>query len=252
MRKTTLLLSLLLLPLSILIGCKSLPKEQDKILFVVSNQHTYGNTNLNTSNHFSEIALPYDVFRKRGYKIDFVSPKGGAIPIGYLKTSDSIQKKYLYDTEFMNLLKNTLQPKDINPVDYKAVFYTGGGAAMFGVPENKEIQHISKTIYENNGIVSTVCHGTAGIVNLKLSNGSYIYEEKQVSGYPDVFENMDSEKYKTFPFSIEKIINKRGGSFSYSTKRNANYLEVDNRLVTGQDPSSSISVAKKVIELLKK
>ncbi|TYP99533.1 hypothetical protein C7447_101133 [Tenacibaculum adriaticum] len=63
---------------------------------------------------------------------------------------------------------------------------------------------------------------------------------------------MDSEKYKTFPFSIEKTINKRGGYFSYSKQRNANYFEADGRLVTGQDPSSSISVAKKVIKLLEK
>jgi putative intracellular protease/amidase len=238
--------------ISILIGCKTSPKKQDKILFVVSNQNTYGSTNLNASNHFSEIVLAYDFFKKSGYKVDFVSPKGGVIPIGYIKKSDSIQKKYLNDTDFMNLLKNTLRPNEINPLSYKATYYSGGGSAMFGVPENKEIQTISRTIYENNGIISTVCHGTAGIVNLKLSNGTYVYEEKQISGYPDFFENIDSEKYKTFPFSIEKTINKRGGDFSYSKKRKANYYKVDDRLVTGQDPSSSISVAKKVVELLEK
>jgi len=236
----------------ILIGGKTSQKESDKILFVVSNQDTYGNTNLNAYNHFSEIVLAYDIFKKSGYKVDFVSPKGGVIPIGYINKSDSIQKKYLNDTNLMNLFKNTLRPNEINPLNYKATYYSGGGSAMFGVPENKEIQTISRTIYENNGIISTVCHGTAGIVNLKLSSGRFIYEEKQISGYPDFFENMDSEKYKTFPFSIEKTINKRGGNFSYSKKRNANYFEADGRLVTGQDPSSSISVAKKVIELLEK
>ncbi|MDO5981264.1 type 1 glutamine amidotransferase domain-containing protein [Flavivirga spongiicola] len=241
-----------LLIISILIGCKTSPKKHDKILFIVSNQHTYGSTNLNTANHFSEIVLAYDVFKKRGYKIDFVSPKGGAIPIGYLKTSDSIQKKYLYDTDFMNLLKNTLHPKVINPVDYKVVYYSGGGAAMFGVPENKEIQHISKTIYENKGVVSAICHGTAGIVNLKLSNGKFLYEGKQVNGFPDVFENKTASYYKTFPFSIEEVIKNNGGKFIYSKEGWDNHYVVDGRLVTGQDPSASTSVAQKVLELLEK
>jgi len=243
-------ITFLLLTLSILIGCKSSVKEQNKILFVVSNQHTYGDTNLNTSNHFSEIVLPFDVFRKKGYKIDFVSPKGGAIPIGYLKTSDNIQKKYLYDADFMGLLKHTLHPKNINPKDYNAVYYVGGGAAMFGVPENKEIQLISRTIYENKGVVSAVCHGTAGIVNLQLSNGKFLYEGKQVNGFPDVFENKTDTYYKTFPFSIEKVIERNGGKFMYSKKGWDNHYVVDGRLVTGQDPSASISVAKKVVQLL--
>jgi len=245
-------ITLFLLSLFLFVGCEASSKKQNKILFVTSNQNTYGDTNMKTSNHFGEIVFAYNVFINAGYEVDFVSPKGGAIPIGYIKNSDSIQKKYLNNTVFMNLLKNTFNPKEINPIDYKAVYYSGGGSAMFGVPENKDIQKISRTIYKNNGIISTVCHGTAGIVNLKLSNGKYLYEEKQISGYPDIFENVDSKKYKTFPFSIEKIINKRGGKFSYSKKRNANYFEADGRLVTGQDPSASISVAQKVIEILKK
>lgn len=227
-------------------------KKQQKILFVVSNQHTYGDTNLNTSNHFSEIVLPYNVFKKRGYKIDFVSPKGGAIPIGYIKTSDSIQKKYLYDSDFMKLLKNTQNPKNINPIDYKAVYYVGGGAAMFGVPENKEIQHISRTIYENNGVVSAVCHGTAGIVNLQLSNGKFLYEGKQINGFPDVFEDKTAKYYKTFRFSIEEAIKRNGGKFIYSKKGWDNHYVVDGRLVTGQDPSASETVAEKVVLLLEK
>ena len=242
----------LFLIIPILIGNKPAQIEQDKILFVVSNQYFYGDSDMKTANHFGEIVLAYNVFINAGYMVDFVSPNGGEIPIGYIKKSDSIQKKYLNDTVFMNLLKNTLSPKQIDALNYKAVYYSGGGSAMFGVPENETIQKISRTIYENNGVVSTVCHGTAGIVHLKLSNGKYLYEEKQISGYPDIFENMDSEKYKTFPFSIEQIINERGGNFSYSKKRNANYYEVDGRLVTGQDPSASISVAKKVIEILEK
>ena len=63
------------------LNCSSKEKHKEKILFVTSNQHTYGNTNKNTANHFGEIVLAYDVFIKNGYNVDFISPKGGAIPI---------------------------------------------------------------------------------------------------------------------------------------------------------------------------
>ena len=225
--------------------------EKDKILFIVSNQHTYGNTDINTSNHFAEIVLAYDVLIKENYEVDFVSPDGGAIPIGYLNTSDTIQKQYLYDADFMNKLKNTFSPSNIKSENYKAVYYGGGGAAMFGVPEDESIQNIATTIYKNQGIVSAICHGTAGIVNLKDQNGNYLYNGKDVNGFPDLFENKDAAYYKTFPFSIEETIKERGGNFSYSKEGWDNYFRVDGRLITGQDPTASASVAKEIIKALK-
>jgi len=239
------------------IGCsisttERIETSKKKILFIVSNQHTYGASDINASNHFAEIVLAYDVLIKADYNVDFVSPKGGSIPIGYLNTSDSIQKKYIYDFAFMDKLKNTKKPEEINPSAYRAVYYSGGGAAMFGVPENKKIQEISMDIYNNNGIVSAICHGTAGIVNLKTNEGKYLYNGKEVNGFPDMFENKEAKYYKQFPFSIEEIIKERGGNFIYSKEGWDNYYKVDGRLITGQDPTASASVAQKIIETLQK
>lgn len=223
---------------------------QGRILFIVSNQHTYGDTSMNAANHFGEIVFAYDVFIKNGYQIDFVSPKGGAIPIGYLQTSDPIQKSYIYNVGFMEKLKTTFKPNLIEPKDYHAVYYVGGGAAMFGVPENEKIQALAMSVYNNNGVVSAICHGTAGIVNLKNADGSYLFANKNVNGFPDKFENKNANYYKTFPFSIEQMIKKRGGKFSSSDKGWDNYFKVDGRLITGQDPTAAASVANEIIKTL--
>ncbi len=237
--------------LIILFSCSTI-SGQDRILFVVSNQTTYGNSTIKTANHFAEIVLAYDVFVKSGYEIDFVSPNGGIIPIGYINKSDSVQARYLDDSDFMDRFKNTLTPQQVNASNYKAVYYSGGGAAMYGVPENSRIQKISSTIYENNGVVSAICHGTAGIVNLKTTRGNYLYQGKQISGYPDMFERKNKAYYKEFPFSIEAKIRANKGKFEYSKKGWDSFYVTDGRLVTGQDPSASTAVAKAVVVLLKK
>lgn len=227
-------------------------KQEGKILFIVSNQKTYGNSSIKTSNHFGEIVYAYDVLFENGFEVDFVSPKGGYVPIGYINKSNPIQKKYINDTSLQNKLKNTLTPSEVEISKYKAVYYVGGGAAMFGVPVNKEIQHIAISIYEKNkGIVSAICHGSAGLVNLKTSNGEYLYKGKNVNGYPDKFERKSADYYQEFPFSIEKELLKNGGKFSYSQKNRAGYYQVDGRLITGQDPSAAKIVAQKIIETLK-
>ena len=224
--------------------------KQNSVLLIVSNAHFYGDTKISTGNSFSEIVNAYDVFKSAGYSIDFVSPKGGAVPLAYINTSDKMSKKYLYDDDFMNALQNTKSPSEINASNYNAVQYIGGGGAMFGVPENKAIQNIVMDVYEkHNGVVSAVCHGSAGIVNLKTKNGKYLVDSKRVSGYPDDFENKEKEYFKTFPFLIKKTIQERGGKF-YFSKRGVSHVEVDGRLVTGQNFLSSRPVSLKVIEIL--
>ncbi len=224
--------------------------NEDNILFIVSNAHFYGNSKLNTGNSFAEIVNAYHIFQKAGYTIDFVSPEGGAIPLAYINTSDQLQKEYLYDNDFMAALENTKKPKQIEAKNYKAVYYVGGGSAMYGVPENKNIQDITMEIYEqHNGIISSVCHGTAGIVNLKTKDGKYLVQGKRVNGYPDSYENPNKEYYKQFPFFIQKTIEKRGGTFKFSS-RNTPHLEVDGNLITGQNYLSSEIVAQKIIEVL--
>jgi len=235
----------------VFISFKTSIHAQNKILFVTSNQDFYGNTKISTSNHFEEIVVPYDIFLKAGYQVDFISPNGGAIPIGYIDTSDSLQKKYLYDAWFMNKLEHTLKPIEIVADNYSAIFYSGGGAAMFGVAEDPIIQRIARSIYNKNGVVSTICHGTAGIAYLKNEAGKSLYAGKKITGYPDKFENTEREYYKAFPFSIDQAIKKNDGNFVYSEKAGDGFYIVDGRFVTGQDPSSASKVANEVIVILK-
>lgn len=225
-------------------------RNGDRILFIVSNAHFHGNSNLPAGVSFGEIVKAFDVFKNAGYTVDFVSPQGGAIPLAYVNTSVPIHKKYLYDNDFMYAIGNTKSPHQIDPSRYKAVHYIGGTNAMYGVADNKMIQAIAMEIYEKHGgIISSVCHGTAGIVNLKTLDGRYLVEGKRISGYPEAYENQSKAYFKEFPFLIQKTVETRGGRFLYS-ERNTPHVEIDGRVVTGQNHLSSAFVATKIVELL--
>lgn len=222
-----------------------------RILFITSNAHFYGDSDIESTNHFPEIIFAYDEFIKQGFEVDFVSPIGGAIPVGYIHGSDATTKKYLYDEKFMNKLEHTYSPDQIHYTNYIAVYYSGGGSAMFTVPENDKIQDITLKIYENNkGIISAICHGTAGLAHIKKSNNTYLVANKKITGFPDLFENKEAAYYHEFPFSIQDKIIENGGDFSFSEKGWDSYYVNDGRIVTGQDPTSAHLVAKKVIEII--
>lgn len=226
-------------------------EKGERILFVVSNAQFYGDSEIPTGNSFKEIVAVYDAYQKAGYNVEFVSPQGGAVPLAYINTSDPIQKKYVYDPDLMYALKSTQNPDQIDPANYRAIYFVGGGSAMYGVPENQAIQKIAMEIYEEHqGIISSICHGTAGIVNLKLKNGQYLVAGKKISGYPEAYEKQEAAYFKQFPFLIQKTIEERGGKFKVSPPGKP-HMEAAGYLITGQNARSCQEVAQKVIETLK-
>lgn len=226
-------------------------EKGNKVLLVLSNVEYQGKSELPAGNSFSEVVIAYDEYQKADYHIDIISPLGGKVPLSYINPSDSLQLAYLYESEFMYALENTKKPSDINPNEYDIIQFTGGSAPIFDIPENEEIQKIAMHIYEKNeGVIVAVCHGTAGIVNLKTSNNQYLVTNKNVNGVPDSHESKNLPHYKHYPFIIEDVLKERGGNFKHSEIRMP-HMEVDGRLITGQNSLSSKMVTKKSIEVRK-
>lgn len=221
-----------------------------KILFVVTSHNEKGNTGEKTGYYLGEVSHPWDVLHSAGYKIDFVSPKGGKAPVDAFDMTDAINKKFWDNEEYRNKIENTKTPSQVNPEDYVAIHYAGGHGAMWDFADNTEIAEIAKQIYENNGVVSAVCHGPAGIVNIKLSNGLYLVDGKKVNA----FTNEEEVKVKledVVPFLLEDKLTERGAIFEKSAPFTA-HVVTDRRLVTGQNPQSAHSVGKATLNELQK
>lgn len=230
-------------------GSEVSERTTNKVLLIVSNATRQGKSDLAAGNSFSEVVLAYDGYQKAGYHVDIVSPLGGEVPLAYINPADSLQLNYLYNSDFMYSLKDTRKPSDIKAEDYDIVQFTGGSAPIFDIPQNAALQQIAMDIYEkNNGVIAAVCHGTAGIVHLKTSDGKYLVEGKNVNGVPDAHESKNLPHYEHYPFIIETVLKERGGQFKHSDIRSP-HMEVDGRLVTGQNSLSSKMVTEKSIEI---
>ncbi|PKV46529.1 putative intracellular protease/amidase [Janthinobacterium sp. 61] len=225
------------------------PRQARKVLLVVSNVHQYPGTKINAGNNFPELAYTYDAFRKAGYAVDFVSPEGGAIPLEMIVTSDELLKRHLYDSDFMWALAHTKPVSEVRADEYAGMAFVGGGAAIVGIPENKPLQDIALRIYEQQGgVIAAICHGTEGIKNLKLSDGTFLIQGKVLTSFPDAYLNKESPVYKAYPFSAEASIKRHGGIFRHGANGKS-HVEVDGRLVTGMSWESSVGVAESMIRL---
>lgn len=223
---------------------------QGRILFILASSKFHGASTLPASVSFGEVVNAWDTFQAAGYSVDFVSPDGGAVPILDRYVSTDMEPR-LKDDRIMDGLRNTAKPDQVDPARYRAVYYVGGSNAMYGVPENPVLQRIAMHVYERNGgVVSAVCHGTAGIVNLKLADGRHLVAGKRITGFPEEYEDHGADYFKQFPFLIRQTVESRGGSFQ-AGERDDPYIEVDGAVVTGQNYASATPVAQAVVEILR-
>lgn len=230
----------------------SLIAKSQKVLIVVTSHETLGKTGKKTGYYLSEVSHPYHELVAGGFTVDFASPRGGHAPMDpkSLDLKDKYNKKFYEDKKVFERLKNTVKLSEVKTSDYAAVLFAGGHGTMWDFPDSKDLQRVVTEIYENRGVVASVCHGPAALVNVKLSNGTYLIKGKRVTGFTNKEEDI-VELTQTMPFLLEDKLKERGASFLGSKPWSENVV-VDGRIVTGQNPASASKLGKEVVKLLKK
>jgi len=224
------------------------PFMQKKALIVITSHDKIGNTNEKTGWNLTEVTHMYFPLREAGYKVNFASPKGGAAPLEEksIKLEDSYNQQFTNDKNIQEQIKSTIPVSDVNPLEYQILYFAGGHGTMWDFRDSVDIQRVTAAVYENGGIVSAVCHGPAAFVDVKLSNGKYLVDGKDINCYPNVDEEAIGFADK-LPFLLETALRERGALF-HSVEKGKSIVIISERLVTGQNPASMTALAQKVIE----
>ena len=236
---------------------ENIPANRGKILAVVTSVDNMGVVDEETGEakktgyEHTELARAYWVFTANGFEVDIASPKGGKPPV-VIDGEDmgAYDYAFLNDETIQEKVNNSIPLVDIKPLDYEAVYFVGGKGTMFDFPDNKDVQRITKALYQNDRVVSAVCHGPAALVNVQLDNGEMLLANKQVSGFTNEEELILIPDAKDiFPFLLEDRLIEQGARF----QAGFSYLEKvsqDGKLITGQNPWSVWTMAEMVIEEL--
>jgi len=222
-----------------------------KILCVVTSNNVKGSTGIPTGFWLSELTHPLEKFSAAGIEFALASIKGGKPPIDgdSLDFNDPINKKFWDDADFQGKLTSTLKLSDVNSADFDAIFFACGHGVMWDFADCAAIDKVTREIYERGGIVSAVCHGPAALVNVKLNNGKFLVEGKNLTS----FTNGEEEAVQAtdiVPFLLETAL-KNHGAIHHAAENWSNHVVEDGRLITGQNPASAAGVGEAVVKLLK-
>lgn len=124
---------------------------------------------------------------------------------------------------------------------------------MFDLATDSTSQQIIREFYESGRVVSAVCHGPAALVNVKLSDGSFLVSGNAVTGFSNAEE--DTMKLSEYmPFMLETSLSENGAKFEKADEQWGVKVSIsgkNNKLITGQNPASANPMGKAVLDAIK-
>lgn len=224
-----------------------------RILLVATNVGHYDDPSHPTGLWLSELTHAWHVFEEAGYAQTLVSPAGGKVPLEprslKFPNYDKTAKAWHNDPERMALLEGTASPDQIDSAEFDAIYFTGGHATMYDFPDSEGLQRITRELFERGDVVSSVCHGYCGLLNTRLSDGSYLIAGRDLTGFSwreEVLAKVD----KLVPYNAEEAAKERGAHYEKAKLPFVSFAVTDQNLITGQNPGSAKETAKKVVERL--
>lgn len=231
-----------------------------RVLMVVANPATSTTTGWPVGFWASELFHPLYEFSEAGYEVTVASPDGGKVDIdaysdprdeSQYSAEDVLSLGYLSSPERMAELDDTPKLSDLDVDGFDAIVVCGGQAPMFGFRENEDLKAAIARFYEAEKPTAALCHGTSALVDVRLSDGSYLIEGRTVTGFANVEEDFANEAagVQVMPWRIEDAMRERGANYIQDGlwKR---FAVRDGRLITGQQQYSGRKVAELVIEAL--
>jgi putative intracellular protease/amidase len=235
-------------------------EKPKRVLIVVANPSTSTTMGWPVGFWGAELTHPYYELTERGVAVTVASPDGGKVEMDSLSdprdeskwsAEDLITMGFVNTPELMALLEDTPKLSDLDLDEFDAIMVAGGQSPMFTFRDNEDLKAAIRHFYESEKPTAIYCHGTAALVDVKLSDGSYLVDGKTVTGFANVEEDFSDHfvGQKVMPWRVEEVLKQRGANYINGGLFKA-FAVRDGRLITGQQQYSGRRVAQIVIEAL--
>ncbi|GAA1939819.1 type 1 glutamine amidotransferase domain-containing protein [Agromyces allii] len=137
---------------------------------------------------------------------------------------------------------------DVDAAEYAAVVLPGGHGPMSDLASDAATGRVLVAANEAGTIIAPFCHGPAALLSASLADGSFAFAGRRLTVFTDEEERTGGTGENT-PWWVESRLRERGALID-SAAPWSDHVVVDGNLITGQNPQSSASVARRVLEAL--
>ncbi|WP_085899551.1 type 1 glutamine amidotransferase domain-containing protein [Kiloniella majae] len=223
------------------------------ILMIVTSHEDFGTSGRKTGLWLEEFAAPYYRFKEAGADITLASPAGGQPPVDPASLGDDFQsddtRRFNDDSEAQDLLANTKLLSSIKADGFDAVFYPGGHGPLYDLTDDEHSLALLRAFDADQKPIGTVCHGVTALIKATTAENKSLVDGREITGFTDS-EEAAVGATEIVPFSVEQELAKVGAVFR-SADDWADFSIRDGHIITGQNPGSSDSAARLLLDVLK-
>lgn len=205
-----------------------------------------------------EVAASHETLAAAGVGIDVATPGGRTPTVDKLSLSEQggvqpedAERFRAYLETLGDQLAHPLTLADIDPSAYDAVYIPGGHAPMTDLVADPALAAILAATDSAGRPVVALCHGVAGLLAATggaSGEGGWRFAGRRMTGFTDT-EEQQGGYGDTIPYSVEQRMRTAGGIVETGEPW-SDTVVVDGTLITGQNPQSSVSTAKALLERL--
>jgi len=196
-----------------------------------------------------EITGAYYTFADAGCAVTIYSVKGGKITIDAGSLSDQFKTendKRFESSGDIAKLESSPAMATIKADEIDCIYLAGGHGTCVDFPTD-EVGAVVSDVYAKGKVVGAVCHGSMGLVKAKDGDKALV-AGKKIAAFSDVEEGQVGLTEKV-PFLLEAKLKELGCEYVGGDPWSETATR-DGKLCTGQNPQSSVKVAKLCLEAL--
>ncbi|MGF6822103.1 putative intracellular protease/amidase [Microbacterium sp. ZKA21] len=217
------------------------------ILFVVTGARTWtltDGTEHPTGYWAEELLTPYRLLTEAGHHVAFATPDGvaPAVDAGSLQDGDAGAIAALTG------LDTPLVLADVDAEQYDAVYYPGGHGPMQDLATDAASGALIAATVDAGRPLVAVCHGLAALLPARTADGTPLVAGRSLTAFTDEEERLGGLADRA-PFLLESALRAQGADVS-AAEPWSDHVVVDGGLITGQNPQSSASAARALLDAL--
>jgi putative intracellular protease/amidase len=216
------------------------------VLIVVTSADTLGPGHP-TGLWLEEFAVPYTALAEVGVAITVASPRGGAAPIDP-KTAPDHKAREKWGPA-IQALGDTKRLADASESDFDALFIPGGHGPMVDLSGDADLAALIGAFDRAGKIIAAICHGPAALLAAIAPDGSAFVKDRRLTAFTNGEETL-AGLAAIVPFSLETRLREAGARFEHALLPMTGHVVTDRNLITGQNPASSVAMARALADAL--
>ncbi|MFG2266550.1 type 1 glutamine amidotransferase domain-containing protein [Streptomyces sp. NPDC048720] len=225
------------------------------VLFVVSaaDHWTLNDGTKHPSGFWGEeLAMPHKIFNDAGWDITIATPRGKAPTLDRLSMSRTagLPSKLREVARYLDSIQNRLgspEPlESIDPTQFDVVFYPGGHGPMEDLAHDPVSGALLTRVLHSGKPLALLCHAPAATLAAKNEDGTWPFAGHRMTGLSNTEEKLNSFGRKA-PWFLEDRLREEGADYVKARLPLLPFVVVDRNLYTGQNPTSSERLAKRLV-----